>query len=99
MAHYAQLERQALCDLLVEVGPEAPTLCQGWQTADLAAHLVLRERRPDAVGGILVPALAARTERVQRQIRHATDWDLLVRRIRGGPPAFLRPLDELINTV
>jgi uncharacterized protein (TIGR03085 family) len=36
-------ERRQLCDLLVELGPDAPTLCEGWTTADLAAHLVLRE--------------------------------------------------------
>ena len=36
-------ERMGLCDLFVELGPDAPTLCEGWTTADLAAHLVLRE--------------------------------------------------------
>lgn len=36
-------ERLALCDLFLELGPEAPTLCEGWTTLDLAAHLVLRE--------------------------------------------------------
>jgi uncharacterized protein (TIGR03085 family) len=99
MTHYAQLERQALCDLFLEVGPDAPTLCEGWRTADLAAHLVLRERRPDAAVGIVVPALAQRTERVQRRIRDATGWPELVRRVRGGPPVLLRPFDEVANTV
>lgn len=37
------LERRRLCDLLLELGPDAPTLCEGWTTADLAAHLTLRE--------------------------------------------------------
>lgn len=36
-------EREELCDLLAELGPDAPTLCEGWTTSDLAAHLVLRE--------------------------------------------------------
>ena len=36
-------ERLELCDLSLELGPDAPTLCEGWTTADLAAHLVLRE--------------------------------------------------------
>ena len=45
---FARDERIALCDLLDETGPEAPTLCEGWRTLDLAAHLVLREHRPDA---------------------------------------------------
>jgi uncharacterized protein (TIGR03083 family) len=44
----ARAERAALCDLFDEVGPDAPTLCAGWTTRDLAAHLVIRERRADA---------------------------------------------------
>ncbi len=36
-------ERAALCDTLERFGPDAPTLCEGWQTIDLAAHLVARE--------------------------------------------------------
>ena len=36
-------ERRQLCELMLELGPDAPTLCEGWATADLAAHLVLRE--------------------------------------------------------
>lgn len=36
-------ERLALCNLFVELGPDSPTLCEGWTTLDLAAHLVLRE--------------------------------------------------------
>jgi uncharacterized protein (TIGR03085 family) len=38
-----QRERRELCDLFVELGPDAPTLCAGWTAADLAAHLFLRE--------------------------------------------------------
>ena len=49
----AQLERGRLCDLLLEVGPDAPTLCEGWTAADLAAHLVIRERKPLAAPGIV----------------------------------------------
>src|SRR5882762_622635 len=37
------VERRELCDLFLELGPDAPTLCEGWTTLDLAAHLVLRE--------------------------------------------------------
>ena len=35
----AQSERQQLCDLFEEVGPDQDTLCEGWTTAHLAAHL------------------------------------------------------------
>lgn len=99
MSAYAQAERQALCDLFADLGPDAPTMCEGWRTADLAAHLVLRERRLDAAPGILVPQLRGYTERVQRQLRDAGPWDALVARVRSGPPPLLRALDEQVNTV
>lgn len=38
-----QRERQELCSLLLELGPDAPTLCEGWTTFDLTVHLTLRE--------------------------------------------------------
>jgi hypothetical protein len=40
---WAPAERTQLCDLLDEVGPDTPTLRPGWRTADLAAHLAVRE--------------------------------------------------------
>jgi uncharacterized protein (TIGR03085 family) len=96
----AQSERQQLSDLFLEVGPDAPTLCDGWQTRDLAAHLVLRDRRPDAAGGIAIPALAARTERIQAEFA-AKPWEELVELVRTGPPrwspASFGPVNELVN--
>jgi uncharacterized protein (TIGR03085 family) len=52
-AELAGAERTGLCDAFDAVGPDAPTLCEGWTTADLAAHLVVREHRPDALPGIV----------------------------------------------
>jgi hypothetical protein len=49
----ARQDRLALCDLFDELGPDAPTLNEGWSTADLAADLVARDRRPDSVPGLL----------------------------------------------
>ena len=57
----AQTERAALCELFAEVGPDAHTLCGEWTTRDLAAHLVVRERRPDAAIGIIVSKAAGYT--------------------------------------
>lgn len=99
MTAYAQQERRGLCDLLLRVGPDAPTLCEGWSARDLAAHLVVRERRPDAAPGLVVAALAGYTARVQRSVRDARSWPELVDRVRSGPPAFLRMVDEQMNTV
>ena len=83
---YARDERLALCALLDKAGPDAPTLCEGWLTADLAAHLVLRERRPDAALGILGGPLARYTDRVRRDMAERTPFPLLVETIRTGPP-------------
>jgi len=102
MTNWASVERDALCDLFVQVGPDAPTLCGDWKTRDLAAHLILRERRPDAAGGILLKQLAGRTEKVQREIA-AKPWDELVQTVRTGPPIFsptaFAPVDRLVNTI
>src|SRR3954466_12386279 len=40
MSTHAKRERLLLADLLEAVGPEAPTLCEGWNSRDLAAHVV-----------------------------------------------------------
>ena len=95
----AQQERQTLCDLLVELGPEAPTLCAGWVTADLAAHLVVRERRPDSGPGLVWPPLAGHTDKVRRSVRDRTPFEDLVATVRRGPPFLLRPFDGAMNTV
>jgi uncharacterized protein (TIGR03085 family) len=95
----AQEERRTLCDLLVERGPDAPTLCEGWSTADLAAHLVVRERRPDSGPGLVWPPLAAYTEKVRCTVRDNTPWEKLVETVRRGPPWLLRPFDGPMNTV
>lgn len=98
----ARAERQALCDTLLELGPDAPTLCDPWRTRDLAAHLVIRERRPDAAVGISLPALSGHTERTQKHYADG-DWAGLVDLVRTGPPRWspvrLDRVDALVNTV
>jgi uncharacterized protein (TIGR03085 family) len=83
---YARDERLALCALLDDVGPNAPTLCEGWRTVDLAAHLVLREHRPDAGIGMLGGPLAWHARRVQSGLAERTPYPRLVETIRNGPP-------------
>jgi uncharacterized protein (TIGR03085 family) len=95
----AQQERTILCDLFVDLGPAAPTLCEGWLTADLAAHLVVRERRPDSGPGLVWPPLAGYTDKIRRAVRDRTPWDELVETVRSGPPRLLRPFDGPMNTV
>jgi uncharacterized protein (TIGR03085 family) len=81
----ARQERQEICDLFTEIGPDAPTLCAGWTTRDLAAHLVVREARPDAALGILIKPLAGHAESVQAKVARRA-WPVLVRDVRTGPP-------------
>ena len=75
-----------MCALLDKAGPDAPTLCEGWQTSDLAAHLVLREHRPDAAIGILGGPMARYTARTQQKLAARTPYPMLVETIRTGPP-------------
>lgn len=98
---YAQAERQGLSDDLLRLGPEVETLCEGWKAADLAAHLVVRDRRPDAAAGILIGPLAERTARIQAAERDRWSWPELVERVRTGPPFPVRltPVDSMVNTV
>lgn len=95
----AQRERAALVESMRAAGPDAPTLCEGWTARDLAAHLVVRERRLDAAPGILVPQLAGYTERVQQKVTEKTEWDALIDQIAGGPPLYspFKLLDPLVN--
>src|SRR3984957_4604266 len=83
---YSRDERLALAALLEETGPDAPTLCAGWQTRDLAAHLVLRERRPDAGAGMMGGPLAAYTARLQRQYLGRYSYPKLIELFTDGPP-------------
>jgi uncharacterized protein (TIGR03085 family) len=98
-ATLAQRERDVLCDLFLEVGPDAPTLCEGWTATDLAAHLVVRERRPDSGPGLVWPPLAGYTDKVRTSVRDRTQWSELVAKVRSGPPLLLRPFDGPMNTV
>src|SRR3954451_8387068 len=100
MTSWAAHERAALADVLIELGPDAPTLCEGWLTKDMAAHIYVRERRPDAALGVLpLGPLSAYTNRVMAGSLRTHGYDELVRRIAHAP-AHLRvgPLDSLINT-
>lgn len=94
----ARRERSALVETLRSTGPEAPTLCEGWSTRDLAAHLVVREGRPDAAVGVFVPALAHRLEELRlRELDRS--WEDLLDRIDGGAPWYspLRYADQVAN--
>ena len=89
-------ERAELCDLLAQLGPDARTLCEGWTTADLAAHLVIRERDPRSMPGIVLGASKFANIRIARPFgrytaklqnkRKAKGYESSVSTLRSGPP-------------
>jgi uncharacterized protein (TIGR03085 family) len=81
------VEREHLCDLLNELGPQAPTLLDPWRTHDLAAHLVLREHDLLAAPGLVVPGTWARFAERRRLALKQGEFTDLVATIRSGPPA------------
>jgi uncharacterized protein (TIGR03085 family) len=94
--------RRELADVLESAGPDSPTLCAGWSTRDLAAHLVVREHRPDTLPGLILPAMAGHTDRVRDRFAKKP-YAQLIASIRSGPP-FLSPwaipgVDAAINLV
>ena len=101
MTAYARRERRLLADLLLRLGPDQPTLCAGWTTRDLAAHLVVRDRRPDAAAGAMIPPLREHGERVRLRTA-ARPYEEVVGDVRTPPWwsfAGNRLTDEAVNTI
>jgi uncharacterized protein (TIGR03085 family) len=99
----SQSERAALADLLEQLGPDQPTRCEGWTTRDLATHLVVRDRRPDTMPGVVLGGpFAGWTARVSARTARRPFGEL-VAEVRSGPPAWVPTswpaVDRLLNTV
>jgi uncharacterized protein (TIGR03085 family) len=77
-------ERREICDLFLELGPDAPTLCEGWTTADLAAHMVLREHYQ-------------RWGDRKRSAEKAKGFPAVVARLRAGAPLIPWRLPRIRN--
>jgi uncharacterized protein (TIGR03085 family) len=96
-------ERAALADLLEQLGPDQPTCCEGWTTRDMATHLVVRDRRPDAMPGLVLGGpFAAWTRTRHDRTRSARPYGVLVAEVRSGPAGWLPTawpaVDRLLNT-
>ncbi len=99
MTSVARSERQHLCDLALQVGPAAPTLCGDWDVKDLVAHLVVRERSPLGAPGIVVPRLEHLTDRAMRKAARR-NFATLVEQLRAARSALALPgVDQLVNTI
>lgn len=95
---FSQSERQRLAALLLEKGPDAPTLCEGWDTRDLAAHLWIRENRPDAAAGMMISAVEDHLESTTAKVLERP-YEQLVRDWQDGPGKFspVRLVDRWMN--
>ncbi|MGF1646976.1 MAG: TIGR03085 family metal-binding protein [Kineosporiaceae bacterium] len=81
----ARSEREGLAAALLAAGPDTVTLCEGWTVLDLAAHVVIREYRPDSLPGLAGGPLQGYTERVRRGAA-ARGLPALAAQLRAGPP-------------
>ncbi len=101
MTRLARTEREALCDLALQLGPDASTLSGEWTVKDLVVHLLVREGSPAAVG-IVVPQLARVTAAASARLSRA-QLPALVARLRKGPPPWsplrVGALDRAFNTL
>lgn len=94
----AKRQRAALCDLMAELGPNAPTRCEGWDVADLTAHMWVREHRPSALPGIGLARFAERTRRIQDEALRQRGFHSLLEDLRS-PGWVMLPLDRVVNAV
>lgn len=92
-----------MCDALDAAAADAPTLCEGWTAHHLAAHVWLREHDPAAALGIVVPALAGRTEGRLAELVATRPYPGLVADLRRGPSAWsplrVPGVDRAVNTL
>ncbi|MGA4507349.1 TIGR03085 family metal-binding protein [Propionibacteriaceae bacterium G1746] len=84
MSTLAARERAALADLFDAVGPQQPTLCEGWDTGDLAAHLIVRESEVLGSLGTIVPFLEPYRAHRMARVLDRSSWTAVVDRFRHG---------------
>ena len=94
---FSSAQRSQLAKLLLDLGPDAPTLCEGWATKDLAAHLWIRENRVDAAGGMFISKLEPRLEQLTNETLER-DYEEVVNQWASGPPRVIKLIDSQMNT-
>ena len=97
---FSDVQRHKLVHLLREVGPDAPTLCEGWTTLDLIIHLVIRENYPLAAAGMMVPQLSAKLAAQTQQLKATVPYTELVDRWERGSRLWpVAKADRWLDTV
>jgi uncharacterized protein (TIGR03085 family) len=93
-------ERHALCDTALEVGPDAPTLCGGWDARHLVAHLLVRENSMLGAAGISISPMAGLTERAMERAARAPFPDMVEKLYDPGITPYRLPgVERLTNTL
>ncbi|MGJ9401877.1 TIGR03085 family metal-binding protein [Arthrobacter sp. KK5.5] len=98
--------REVLAEVLLAAGPDESTLCTGWRTRHLAAHLYLREHHPLAAG-ITIKAFAGPLGRAINRLAGEASipgrYAELVGRFAHGPgrlsPLAVPAVDHAANLV
>ena len=96
----ARRERHALCDLVLGLGPDAPTLCGEWTARELVAHLLVRENDPVGALGIMASSLSGLTDRAMARASRKP-LPAMVAKLRdpGLTPYRLPGVERLANTL
>jgi uncharacterized protein (TIGR03085 family) len=102
MRRHALHERMELAETLRETDQDAPTLCGDWTTAQLAAHLVLRERSlTEVLGRIPSDRTQGVAQRAIDSYVARTPYREIVAAVASGPPPWspfaLAPVRETVN--
>lgn len=98
---WAHAELQELAATLREAGPDHDTLCAGWHTRHLAAHLYLRAHKPWHLLGL--PGTGGLDE-LAEECREPGRYQAVIDAFAGPVPwpwklSRLGPMDELANLV
>lgn len=98
----AKSERLNLARTISLLGSAQPTLCAGWNTKDLLVHLLIRERRPDAAAGIVLPVLKKWQSKIEAEYANR-EFSELVELFKSGPGLFspfaIPKVDEIANLI
>ncbi|MCC9069756.1 TIGR03085 family metal-binding protein [Arthrobacter cryoconiti] len=104
---FVEPSREVLAETLLAAGPGAKTLCDGWRTQELAAHLYLREHNPRVGAGLLFKPWKKVSEKATAKLAAESStpetFAILIDKFRAGPPKLsplsLRGVDHSANLI